>query len=181
MRRIWLVIMFVAFAGNIALADDAGFSGEWVADSDDANGYGITTNIVSDPPIPPGASVYRSNSSEVGYIDPSSRRSVILKKEQRVFTVITADTIFEFNANGSKLTGSMIRGNIEEPLFDGKINGNKITFTIMETIGGKNYSFFYSGELSDDSISFNAAPSRDGGSRFQFKARRVSRILHGNP
>ena len=171
MKHICLVIVFFAFAGNIALADDIDFTGEWVVD--DAGDSGITTNIVSDPQLPPGARVFRNNSSEVGYTDPSSGKSVILKRERYAFTVITENTFFEFAATDSKLTGSMIRGNREEPIFDGKISGNKITFTVMETIEGRNYSYSYSGEFSDDGIRFNVTPSRDGGNRFQFTAKRA--------
>ena len=174
MKQIWFVILFMVAAGNIALAGDADFTGKWIVAGDDVGKSGITVTVNDRrPPIlnaPGQVRTYRDGTAIRDW-DTSESQDRLYD-----FTVISAGTFFDFAANGSKLTGSMLRGETEEPVFDGKISGNKISFTVKETIAGKTYSYFYVGELSGIGIQFEVTPQeRDAGSRFKFSVRRETR------
>ena len=177
MKHIWFAIMFVALNGNIALADDLGFTGEWVVDSD-VSGSRITVTEHKQaqqgwpPPFVNQRSLADMTPSDFERLRRSQEASTSSTSQD--FTLITEDTFFEFAVNGSMLTGSIIRGKTEDPIFDGKISGNKITFTVREILKGRTYSYSYTGELSDDGIRFDVMPPRGGGNRFQFTARRVT-------
>ena len=80
--------------------------------------------------------------------------------------------MFDFAVNDSKLTGSIIRNENEDPIFDGKISGNTITFSVRETVNGETYFCTYRGELSDDGIRFEVTP-KEGGKRISFMTRRL--------
>jgi len=164
MKQILFVIMLAMVTGNITLAGEADFTGEWIVNGD----IGEDGIIITIDDMPPERMVNEIRGN--GPIIPLSS----IESKSSAFTVISVGTFFEFTANGSKLTGSMIRQNTEEPIFDGKISGNKITFTVKETIGGKNYSYSYTGKLSDDSIQFDVKPPSNGGKSFKFKAKLVS-------
>ena len=172
-------MLLAAIMGNIASADDIDFTGEWIVESDDAGESGITVAI--DENLPPGSSserIFRDALGNPYTIDAFGKPQTPPPSPQPArsyaFTVISAGTFFDFAANGSKLTGSIIRGETEKPILDGKISGNKISFTIKETIAGKSYSYSYTGELSDDSIQFDVKPPSNGGDRFKFKAIRAT-------
>jgi len=159
MKHIWLAIILAAFTGNIALADGVDFTGEWFVESE-AVGSGNVVTIQGGKIVPTGISAR-----------PTSKPNV--------FTIIPSGTFFDFTANGSKLTGYILRYETEEPIYDGKINGNKITFTVRETAAGKSrqpINYYYTGKLSDDGIQFEAfTPSQTNSlaARFQFTARRI--------
>lgn len=65
-------------------------------------------------------------------------------------------TIFEFEAHGSELTGSMLGyPDTETPILSGKISGDKITFTMKEYFGERSVSYVYTGKISGDTIRFD--------------------------
>jgi hypothetical protein len=136
MKRILVLIMLALVAGNVALAADEDFAGEWIAVVD----YGITFNI---PLFASGGT---------GAVRP-------LPGEVHRSILVSPGTFFDFAVNGSKLTGSIIRGHMEEPILDGKIRGNKISFTVKETVQRRDHYFFFNGELSDDGILFSVSAS----------------------
>ena len=178
MKHIFLAILFAAFAGSIASADDIDFTGEWIVENDDAGESGITVAINENlPPSSTSERVLRDHLGNPYIIDTLGRPQTPPPSPQPsrsyTFTVIPIGTFFDFAANGSKLTGSIIRGETEKPILDGKISGNRITFTVRETIGGRTHSYSYAGELSNDRIRFDVRPPRNGGARFQFTARRL--------
>ena len=162
-------MIFAALAvGMLFAADAADVTGEWIVGEDDVSGSGITVSIAADQPgqqHPAQAWLYG------GSLPPRSA-DILRKTISYDFTVIPVGALFDFETNGSKLTGALIRYGTEEPIFDGKINGNKISFTVKETVKGKNYSYLYRGELSDNGIRFEVTPT-NGGKQFQFRAKRV--------
>jgi hypothetical protein len=65
-------------------------------------------------------------------------------------------THFEFETHGSTLTGSMLGyPDLETPILDGKINGDKISFTIKEYRRRDTISYLYNGKISGDVITFD--------------------------
>ena len=143
MKQIWFVMLFAAIIVGIAFADGVDFTGEWYVKNADGGDSGITVTIIED--------VYRPGEKRDAYrqdgtlfkLPPTGRREF-------AFTVIPADTFFDFTANGSKLTGTIVRYT-EEPILNGRINGNRITFTVRETVRENTCSYSYTGKLLDDS------------------------------
>jgi len=189
MKRIFFMMLLSVITGNGALAGNgADFTGQWIVASEDFGESGITVNVddrsLLVPPltVETGRTVADANLPQraVDFIQNREfdkmrqQYEELLHQEQATgkstaFTVVSSGTFFEFVANGTQLTGSKIHGKTEEPIFNGKINGNKITFTVKETVAGKPYSYSYTGELSDDGIQFEVRPQRDAGDRFKFK------------
>jgi hypothetical protein len=70
-------------------------------------------------------------------------------------------TFFEFEVHGSVVTGSKLGyPESELPIIDGKINGDKLTFTIKEYLGERTNrarTYMYTGKVSGDSIKFSVA------------------------
>ena len=154
MKRILFVVLITAVAAGFSLADDVGFTGEWIVGNDDVKDSGITVNIIM-------------------YADSYYKGvPVVLRKYELYIVIIPVGTMFDFAVNGSKLTGSIIRNENEDPIYDGKINGNTITFTVREMVNGETYPCSYRGTLSDDGIRFEVTP-KDGGKRISFMARRL--------
>jgi hypothetical protein len=69
---------------------------------------------------------------------------------------------FNLKAEGAKLTGS-VQGPMGEPseIQDGKIEGDKVTFTVKANFMGNEMTTKYEGTVSGDEISFKT--TREGG------------------
>ena len=169
MKQIWRVIMLAAIAGNIAFANDAGFTGEWIVESDNDSDSGIVVTIDEPPKLPAGVTQVFTD----GSVFITGKGRVILPKVQHAFTVIPAGTFFDFIVNGTELTGSIIRQKTEKPILNGRINGNRITFTVRETLRDNTYTYSYTGNLLNDSIQFEVRPPSNGGKPFKFTAKRL--------
>ena len=61
---------------------------------------------------------------------------------------------------------------MEEPILNGKISGDKITFSIKETVNENTYTYSYTGKLLDDIIQFDVRPPANGGKPFKFTVKR---------
>lgn len=89
----------------------------------------------------------------------------------------TARSILEFYVEGNKLTGSMLGYNEDEwPILDGKVNGDKISFSIKQNMGKRTVTNLYIGKIKGDTIEFSLTPINAGlgiPPRYKFKARRV--------
>ncbi len=60
---------------------------------------------------------------------------------------------FTFKADGDKLTGTTIGGPDQQiPIKDGKIDGDKISFTVQPDFQGTTLTFKYKGEVKGDEI-----------------------------
>jgi hypothetical protein len=85
---------------------------------------------------------------------------------------------FTFKADGTKLTGTAPGGpGATIPLKDGKIDGNKVSFTIETSMGEMQMKFNYKGVLNGDSLelSFEMAgmPPMEGAAPQKFTLKRV--------
>ena len=81
---------------------------------------------------------------------------------------------FNFKADGEKLTGSVTTPRGENPITDGKIQGDDISFTQTLEFGGNQIKLLYKGKVAGDESKFKR--ERDGGEgRVQeFTAKRVA-------
>jgi len=111
-----------------------------------------------------------------GYITLEELNLTTLPDKSYSFKVIPDGTFFDFATIGARLNGSIIRDGTEDPIFDGKISRNKITFTLKEIIEGKTYSYSYAGELTDGVIRFEVKPPANGGDRFRFTVKRLRKL-----
>jgi hypothetical protein len=77
---------------------------------------------------------------------------------------VVAKTYYEFIVEGNKLTGSVLgyREN-EWPIIDGRINGDKISFMIKQSVGDRIVTYIYTGKASGDTIKLEVTPVRDSG------------------
>ena len=62
------------------------------------------------------------------------------------------DISFRFVQNGSVLTGKMYGDNESTPVKDGKVDGDRITFSITTELNGGPRTFLYSGTISGKQI-----------------------------
>jgi hypothetical protein len=87
---------------------------------------------------------------------------------------VVTKTILEFDVEGNKVTGSML-GYLEDewPLLDGKISGDKISFTVKESRGNRTNTNFYVGIIKGDTIEFRLTVISPGRASYKFTAKRV--------
>jgi hypothetical protein len=62
------------------------------------------------------------------------------------------DFSFRFAQSGDALTGKMYGDNESTPIAEGKIVGNRITFTVTNELNGQVSKFVYTGTMSGDEI-----------------------------
>jgi hypothetical protein len=67
----------------------------------------------------------------------------------------TREQTFTFKAEGDKLTGtaSGMQG-AENPISDGKISGDEISFTVKVSFNGNDVTLLYKGKVAGDEIKF---------------------------
>ena len=85
----------------------------------------------------------------------------------------TREQTFTFKVDGEKLTGSVsgMQGS-ENPISDGKISGDDISFTVAMSFQGNEVKMNYKGVVSGDEIKFTR--SREGSDQKQeFTAKRA--------
>jgi hypothetical protein len=85
---------------------------------------------------------------------------------------------FTFKADGTSLTGTAPGGpGATIPLKDGKIDGNKVSFTVESSMGETQMKFNYKGVLTGDTLelSFEMAgmPPMEGAAPQKFTLKRV--------
>ncbi len=85
----------------------------------------------------------------------------------------TRETTFNFKAEGDKLTGTVSGRQGDNPISDGKISGDEISFTVTFNAGGNERKLHYKGKISGDEIKFTR--SMEGGNQpgQEFTAKRV--------
>ncbi|HEU0179653.1 MAG TPA: hypothetical protein VFV58_35935 [Blastocatellia bacterium] len=86
----------------------------------------------------------------------------------------TRETTFNFKVEGDKLTGTMsgMQGG-DNPISDGKISGDEISFTVKISFNGNDVTLLYKGKVSGDEIKMTR--SRQGGDQpgQEFTAKRA--------
>jgi|SRR5262249_5481869 len=85
----------------------------------------------------------------------------------------TRETTFNLKAEGEKLTGTISTQQGENPISDGKISGDDISFTMTANFQGNSIKFLYKGKVSGDEIKFSR--TREGGDQppQEFTAKRA--------
>jgi hypothetical protein len=73
----------------------------------------------------------------------------------------TAATTFTFKVDGEKLTGTMTGPQGEIPLQEGKVSGDKISFSTTLDFGGNSVKILYKGAVSGEQIKMSR--EREGG------------------
>lgn len=83
--------------------------------------------------------------------------------------------LYEFRVDGSRLTGSAM-GFMEDerPILDGKVTGDKISFTLKEYTGNRVLEYRYEGKVSGDTINFKVYRVGAGTRYWKFTAKKVS-------
>lgn len=64
----------------------------------------------------------------------------------------TRESTFNFEVDGEELTGTLSGRRGDTPIEDGKISGEKITFSVTRNFGRGDMKFLYEGTLSGDEI-----------------------------
>lgn len=85
----------------------------------------------------------------------------------------TRETTFNFKAEGAKLTGTVSGMQGDNPISDGKIEGEEISFTVTASFGGNEVKLLYKGKVAGDEIKFTR--TREGSDRppQEFTAKRA--------
>jgi len=85
----------------------------------------------------------------------------------------TRETTFNFKAEGSKLTGTVSGMQGDNPISDGKIDGDNLSFTVAVSFNGNDIKFLYKGKVAGEEIKFTR--TREGGDQppQEFTAKRV--------
>ncbi|HMG36239.1 MAG TPA: hypothetical protein VKM94_20040 [Blastocatellia bacterium] len=85
----------------------------------------------------------------------------------------TRETTFNFKADGSKLTGTVSGMQGDNPISDGKVSGDEISFSVNVSFNGQDVKLLYKGKVSGDEIKF--VRTREGGSQpgQEFTAKRA--------
>src|SRR5215471_18491175 len=85
----------------------------------------------------------------------------------------TREQTFNFKAEGKKLTGTASGMQGDNPISDGTINGDEISFTVTVSYNGQDFKLLYKGKVSGDEIKF--VRTREGGSQpgQEFTAKRA--------
>ena len=85
----------------------------------------------------------------------------------------TRETTFNFTAAGEKLTGTVSGRNGDDPIADGTVKGDAISFSVSVNFGGTDVKLLYKGKVAADEIKFTR--TREGGDQpgQEFTAKRA--------
>lgn len=75
----------------------------------------------------------------------------------------TATTTFTFKADGAKLTGSVTTQRGDDPISDGKVDGDNISFAQTLSFGGNDVKITYKGVVKGNTIEFTREVEGRGG------------------
>lgn len=75
----------------------------------------------------------------------------------------TFETTLKLKQDGEKLTGTISgRNNTENPIEDGKVSGENVSFKVTREFNGNKIVFTYQGKLSGDTIKGETKFEREG-------------------
>ena len=85
----------------------------------------------------------------------------------------TRETVFNLKAEGDKLTGTMSGRQGDNPISDGKITGDEVSFVVKLSFNGNDVKLLYKGKVAGDEIKFTR--TREGGDQppQEFTAKRA--------
>lgn len=81
-------------------------------------------------------------------------------------------TTFLFKQAGAQLTGTMTSFDRDIPIEDGKVEGDRVSFTVTLSFGGNEMKFLYKGTVSGNEIKFTREREGSGQTR-EFTAKRA--------
>jgi hypothetical protein len=79
---------------------------------------------------------------------------------------------FLFEADGERLTGKMVDGHGDNPITQGRIDGDRLSFTIVYDFSGDKVKRLYRGTLSGGEIHFTCQ-AENGENKKEFTVRRI--------
>jgi hypothetical protein len=85
----------------------------------------------------------------------------------------TREATFNLKVDGEKLTGTMSAGRRENPISDGKVKGDEISFTVTTNARGNEVKMNYKGKVSGDEIKFTRMREGGGGQAQELVAKRA--------
>ena len=85
----------------------------------------------------------------------------------------TRETTFNFKVEGGKLTGTVSGRQGDNPISDGTVKGDEVSFTVVANFNGNSIKLLYKGKVSGDDL--NLSRTREGGDQppQAFTAKRV--------
>ncbi len=85
----------------------------------------------------------------------------------------TRETTFNFTAAGEKLTGTVSGRNGDNPIADGVVKGDDLSFSVSVNFGGNDMKLLYKGKVAGEEIKFTR--TREGGDQpgQEFTAKRA--------
>ncbi len=66
----------------------------------------------------------------------------------------TSETTFVFKADGTALTGTVTTPRGEDPITEGKVNGDEISFVVVRKFGENEMKINWKGKVAGDEITF---------------------------
>lgn len=85
----------------------------------------------------------------------------------------TRETTFNFKADGAKLTGTVSGMQGDQPISDGKIAGDDISFLVVANFQGNEIKIKYAGKVAGDEIKFTRTREGSDQPPTEFVAKRV--------
>src|SRR5688572_1006691 len=64
----------------------------------------------------------------------------------------TRSSTFHLKADGAKLTGKIVSQMGESEIKDGKVEGDNVTFTVVRSFNGQDFTINYAGAVSADEM-----------------------------
>jgi hypothetical protein len=83
----------------------------------------------------------------------------------------TRETTFNFTQAGEKLTGTVSGRAGDNPIADGVVKGDEVSFSVTASFGGNEVKLLYKGKVAGDEIQFTR--TREGGEGREFVATRA--------
>ena len=85
----------------------------------------------------------------------------------------TRETTFNFKAEGAKLTGTVSGMQGDQPISDGKITGDDISFVVVANFQGNEVKLVYKGKVAGDEIKMTRTREGSDQPPQEFVAKRV--------
>ena|ERR1044071_5402807 len=85
----------------------------------------------------------------------------------------TRETTFNFKVEGGKLTGTVSGRQGDNPISDGTVKGDDVSFSVAVNFNGNQFKFLYKGKVTGDDLKLTR--TREGGDQpaQEFTAKRV--------
>jgi len=136
-RRTMIFVMFSFLLPGVTFSEDVGIDGLW------------TGKYKHVQPMRIKRTINEATMSSIGQTPPFWEEEPI-----KGWSGPTMDMEYRFKADGNVLTGTTLGGENGEhiPIYNGKIKGRKISFTVVANLEGQPTFFDYTGELKGDTL-----------------------------